>query len=65
MKWEYKVVPILDNDGLSNLAKLQDEFNKYGLDGWELVEVLRKSPKGVGWLSNTEEIFMVLKRNLN
>lgn len=65
MKWEYKIVQILDNEGLNNLTKLQDELNKYGLDGWELVEVLRKSPNGVGWLSNTEENFMVLKRDLN
>lgn len=62
MRWEYKIIQILDNEGLNNLAKLQDEFNKYGLDGWEVVEVLRQTPKGVGWLSNNEENFMVFKR---
>ena len=62
MRWEYKIIQILDNEGLNNLAKLQDEFNKYGLDGWEVVEVLRQAPKGVGWLSNAEQNYMVLKR---
>jgi hypothetical protein len=65
MKWEYKIIQIEDNDGLNNLVKLQNDLNKYGSDGWEVVEILRQAPKGVGWLANTEKNALVLKRACN
>ena len=62
MKWECKIVQIEDNEGRDNFVKLQEEFNKYGSDGWEVVDILKQEPKGIGWLSNTEKSFAVLKK---
>jgi hypothetical protein len=65
MKWEYEIIQIQDNENLDNLTKLKDELNKYGSDGWEVVEIIRKKPIGTGWLSNSEKNFVVLKKAFN
>lgn len=65
MKWEYKVVQIDDSSNFENSSKLQNEFNKYGSEGWEIVSMLTQEPKGSGWVSSTTTNYLLLKRALN
>lgn len=59
------MVQIEDGNSLSNSSKAEDEFNKYGLEGWEIVSILTQEPKGSGWVSSTITNYLLLKRPLN
>jgi len=58
MKWEYRVEPL---DSLKDLSIVQDKFNEFGAEGWELVAVVpRATGYGETW---TAAIFKRLKSN--
>ncbi|WP_315122369.1 DUF4177 domain-containing protein [uncultured Clostridium sp.] len=42
MKWEYKVFELRHFLSLDKNSTIEEELNKYGEDGWELVGVLQK-----------------------
>ena len=64
MKWEYKVVKINEDIGSNNPEMLQNEFNKYGSENWEIIQVMSEKNTGYGWLPSSETKNIILKRCL-
>ncbi len=71
MKWEYKIVYINARKRTSTglPEEINQEFDKYGKEGWDLVKV---EPKlnggfmafGFGWLRQTEAYIAFFKKAL-
>ena len=63
MKFEYKIITI-DTKGVFskkiNNSEIENEYNKYGKDGWELVSTISNNDGGY-----TKQIISMFKRQLN
>jgi hypothetical protein len=71
MKWEYKIIYInaksFTKTGLPD--DLNEQFDKYGSQGWELVKVEPKldggfAVFGIGWIHQTVGYLAFFKREL-
>ena len=65
MKWEYKTIKLADEgfwitQGRINEAALEDELNRLGSQGWELVSVFDTNRSGGG----TNGVIAVFKRKM-
>lgn len=64
MQWEYKVIKSEDIPGFNEIIKLQEELNKYGKEGWELVEFSYPPQVGKGWMSKLDTDSVIFKRQV-
>lgn len=72
MKWEYKIVYInaKKNTSTGIPEEINDQFDKYGKEGWELVKVEPKLDGGImffgfGWIHQTVGYLAFFKKPLN
>jgi hypothetical protein len=64
MEWEYKVINIENFSKFNETQILQDELNKYGKEGWELVGFFYPPQIGVGWLTKLDNNSVIFKRGI-
>lgn len=62
MKWEYNVISLSKFLNSDDDLTVQEQLNKYGADGWELVCVLEKTFAGVGNPTKLDRDSLVFKR---
>lgn len=63
-KWEYKVIGLRDILPYNKDKSLEEEFNKYGREGWELVNIVDQIDSAFGGSAKVEYNFILFKREL-
>jgi hypothetical protein len=64
IEWEYKVVKVDNIPKFTETKKLEDALNKYGKEGWELVEFAYPPQAGVGWMPKLDIDSVIFKRQV-
>jgi|GEM_PF-3502822 len=64
MKWEYKIVKLEDIPEFKDTVKLQEELDKYGEDGWELVDFAYPPYVNNGWVPKDVTDSVIFKRQV-
>lgn len=62
MKWEYDVISLSKFLNSDDDLTVQEQFDKYGAEGWELVCVLEKTFSGIGSPTKLDRDSLVFKR---
>ena len=64
MKWEYKIINTGDFAKFTKTDELQEELNRYGQDGWELVDFVYPTQPGEGWEPKLDIDSVIFKRQI-